>query len=220
METQALRLLIRQKFTDERLPHDGISRLWGVQGNGEICHACEEVIAKPELIMKGIVRDDLEPLQLHVECFYLWDVERRHASDSMGRLITPTQELPVAPRSLAGVGVLLVDDDEVALYSWRRYLVNAGAHVMSATDGDRALAMLRQDTVDVLVADLKLPGVVDGVQLAEAARTLGRPVVAIAVTGYHEERPRALMAGFAACLAKPLDPHDLVREIAWRTARD
>ena len=107
--------------------------------------------------------------------------------------------------------MLLVDDDEVALYAWRRYLVNAGAHVMSATDGNRALAMLRQDTVDVLVADLKLPGVVDGVQLAEAARTLGRPVVAIAVTGYRASSPagQSRWTRTTSC-----------ERLRWRPARD
>ena len=212
METQALHRLIRQKLADGRLSH-GITRLWGGTGDDELCHACEEVIAKPDLIIGGVAVGDLAPLQLHVQCLYVWDVERRNAGDSVSRPTTVAPELPLARSSLTGVRVLLVDDDEVALYAWRRYLVTAEAHVTSATDGEGALVVLRQDTVDVLVADLKLPGVVDGLQLAEAARALGRPVVAIAVTGYPEERPRALRAGFAACLAKPLEPLDLVREI-------
>jgi hypothetical protein len=76
METAATRLLIRQKLADGRLPHDSIPRVWGGPSDGETCQACEEVIAKPALIMEGIALSGV-PLQLHVECFYVWDKERR-----------------------------------------------------------------------------------------------------------------------------------------------
>jgi hypothetical protein len=77
VEQDAARLIIRQKLADGRLPHDSIPRLWGGPGAGEVCDACEEKIAMPALVMEGISVSGRKPLQLHVQCFYLWDTERR-----------------------------------------------------------------------------------------------------------------------------------------------
>ena len=79
MESVTLRALIRDKLADGRLPHDHIPRLWGGPGAGETCDACEEKITALGLVMEGIAIDGHKPLQLHVECFYLWDAERRDA---------------------------------------------------------------------------------------------------------------------------------------------
>ena len=72
-----LRLLIRGKLADGRLPLNSIPRVWGGPGNGETCHACDEIVTKDELIMEGIAVDPKQvPIQLHVKCFYLWNEER------------------------------------------------------------------------------------------------------------------------------------------------
>ena len=84
METDSLRLLIRQKLADGRLPHDSIPRIWGGPSQGEKCHACDETIALPALIIEGIALNGSEPLQLHMKCFYLWDTERRGADGVVG----------------------------------------------------------------------------------------------------------------------------------------
>ena len=84
MEKAAARLLIRQKLADGGLPHDSIPRVWGGPSNGETCHACEEPIDKPALVMEGIALDGTAPLQLHVVCFYIWDGERRGADGVVG----------------------------------------------------------------------------------------------------------------------------------------
>jgi hypothetical protein len=84
METESLRLVIRQKLAGGRLPHDSIPRLWGGPSHDEKCHACDETIAIPALIMEGIALNGSEPLQLHVKCFYLWDTERRSADGVVG----------------------------------------------------------------------------------------------------------------------------------------
>jgi hypothetical protein len=66
MEEHSLQLLIR--------------RLGG-PGNGETCDACELVITKDELLIEGIsLAGGRKPLQLHVECFHLWELERRDVS--------------------------------------------------------------------------------------------------------------------------------------------
>ena len=79
MDRHELSHLIRQKLADGRLPYDSIPRIWGGPSNDEKCHACDETIATPALVMEGIALNGSEPLQLHVQCFYLWDKERRGA---------------------------------------------------------------------------------------------------------------------------------------------
>ena len=78
MDKPTLRLLIRSKLADGRLPLNSIPRIWGGPGNGEVCDACETIVTKDELIMEGISLDQgRKPIQFHTRCFYLWDVERR-----------------------------------------------------------------------------------------------------------------------------------------------
>ena len=175
METEARRHLIRQKLSDGRLPQNSISRVSGRPSEGEICHACEGIIAEADMVIEGIFQGSVTPLQLDVDCFYLWYAERGDAGvtvrgESASDTPVPATDTAV-PRtrlSLEDVRVLIVDSDEMAVYSWTRYLETLGARVTSATDGREALTILRQDTIDVLVADLMLPGI-DGFHLAQAA---------------------------------------------------
>jgi CheY-like chemotaxis protein len=82
-------------------------------------------------------------------------------------------------------------------------------------EGAGALRLLARDAIDVLIADIRMPGVT-GLELIKAVRKLSRRGPAIAVTAYPEEKQRALAAGFDVCLSKPIDPLELVREVARR----
>jgi CheY-like chemotaxis protein len=119
--------------------------------------------------------------------------------------------------SLVGITVLVAEDDDVTRYAWLRYFDRIGATVTAVGDGQHALQVLQEGTIDVLVADLRLPGL-DGFHLVAQARSLSRDLLAIAVTGFDDrgERDRALHAGFDAYLAKPIDPLTLAEEIAER----
>jgi len=74
---QTLRLIILEKLADGRLPHDSIPRVWGGPGAWETCNACEEMITHEQWIMEGISTDPQGSVQLHVECFFIWDTERQ-----------------------------------------------------------------------------------------------------------------------------------------------
>lgn len=54
MEAQAIRLLIREKLKDGRLPYDSMPRFWGGLANGEQCDVCDALISKPQLVLEGI----------------------------------------------------------------------------------------------------------------------------------------------------------------------
>jgi hypothetical protein len=92
MQHESLRLIIRAKLRQGLLPYNHIPRIWGAPSAGETCDACDSMIDPSEMVMEGIsvtdgshvlhTGDRRRPLQLHVTCFYLWDVERRHDGTS------------------------------------------------------------------------------------------------------------------------------------------
>lgn len=79
MDAEALRLLIRSKLNDSRLPHNSIPTFLGGPGNRERCDACDTSITKQQLLIEGIdsTHTEQQPTHFHVKCFYVWDAERR-----------------------------------------------------------------------------------------------------------------------------------------------
>jgi PAS domain S-box-containing protein len=124
---------------------------------------------------------------------------------------------PAEPVSLAGLRVLVVDDDADARELVRVVLGNSGAEVSSASTADEAMQLLTRQVPDVLVSDIGLPGE-DGYGLIRRLR--GQPqtarLPALALTAYASivDQDRALEAGFQRHLAKPVDPSELVKAIA------
>jgi CheY-like chemotaxis protein/anti-sigma regulatory factor (Ser/Thr protein kinase) len=119
--------------------------------------------------------------------------------------------------SLAGLNILLVDDEADTLTMFRDALEAAGAHVRALATGAEAVSEMEQWRPDLVVTDLGLPGM-DGYELLKAIREMAahRNVPAVAVSAYArpEDRSRALAAGFQVHLAKPIDPATLVRALA------
>jgi hypothetical protein len=54
MDAQEIRLIVRRKLQDGRLPYDSIPRFWGGLGDGEQWDVCETLITKEQLVMEGI----------------------------------------------------------------------------------------------------------------------------------------------------------------------
>ena len=121
---------------------------------------------------------------------------------------------------LAGVRVMVVDDDA----DWRELmtvsLTDHGADVMIAATARQALMMLdaaRNQLPDLIVADLAMPGD-DGYALMDVLRASDAPlrsIPAIAVTAYSDDdhRRRAIEAGFRLHRAKPIPPDDVTSAV-------
>jgi RNA polymerase sigma-70 factor (ECF subfamily) len=123
-----------------------------------------------------------------------------------------------APRSLHGLRVLVVDDDEDTVDLVATVLRSAGAGVMTARSAADGVTSLGVSWPDVLLADITMPQV-DGYGLLRQAQALAsasrRPLTAAAFTALGlGERERALRAGFLVVLAKPVSPHLLVDAMA------
>jgi hypothetical protein len=77
MENADLRARIRGKLSTGDLPVNGIPRFWVGPSSGEECNACHRLITGP-FVVEGIATTDgvRKPIQMHVDCFALWDEER------------------------------------------------------------------------------------------------------------------------------------------------
>jgi hypothetical protein len=73
---KSLRLLIRGRLESRALTRKGVQRASGGPGNGESCIACHGIIAETQFAMEGIDEHGTV-LQFHLECFSLWNIERR-----------------------------------------------------------------------------------------------------------------------------------------------
>jgi DNA-binding response OmpR family regulator len=112
--------------------------------------------------------------------------------------------------------VLLVDDDTDIRTIFHMAFQAAGFEVREAVDGLNAIGILQIEEFDAIVLDMSMPRV-DGVSALDTFRILknGRTVPVIAVTALDDPvvEKRAMEAGAAALLHKPLSPNDVVAEV-------
>lgn len=103
--------------------------------------------------------------------------------------------------------LLVVDDDPVVGASFNRVLSGKGYIVVSAENGNDALARLQAEKFDAVFTDLRMPGM-DGLQVAERVRAAQPWTPVVIVTGYGSpaSEARARAAGVSAFLHKPLSP--------------
>jgi PAS domain S-box-containing protein len=126
---------------------------------------------------------------------------------------------PARPHDLAGIKVLVVDDEADARELAERILRDAHADVASAASAEEALRLLDSAPPDVLVSDIGMPDV-DGFDLLALLRARGSgqggdlPALALTAFARPEDRQRALGSGFQAYLVKPLDPAELLATVA------
>jgi PAS domain S-box-containing protein len=128
-----------------------------------------------------------------------------------------SESAQAARKPLAGVRVLVIDDDPDALDLFRTALAHAGARVSSASSVAQALGEAGRVHPDVVVSDIAMPGQ-DGYELLERIRAgaPGSPAPrAVAVTAYvdEEHRRRAFEVGFEDYLTKPLDVQAIVAAV-------
>ena len=106
--------------------------------------------------------------------------------------------------------VLFVDDEEAVRLSWNRYLSQNGFDVTTAEDGQRAVKQLSNAPVDVVISDLRMPGL-DGLELLAWVHDKKPDTKFILLTGYGndevERKARAL--GAFEYLNKPISPEAL-----------
>jgi len=108
----------------------------------------------------------------------------------------------------------VADDESGVRESVGRVLRHEGFRVIPAEDGDAALAALREGGVDLLLADLRMPGL-DGLELLRAAKLLTPEVEIVVLSGHGtvEEAVAAMKEGAYDFLTKPFERAQLVRTV-------
>ncbi len=111
--------------------------------------------------------------------------------------------------------ILLVDDDRTFRLSTAELLSQEGYEVVLAADGHEAAAALEAEPIDLMLLDLRMPGL-DGLKLVEALRALGRRVPILMISGFGtvESAVEALHLGADDFLTKPVDPDVLSARVA------
>ncbi|RPI51864.1 MAG: response regulator, partial [Acidobacteria bacterium] len=132
------------------------------------------------------------------------------------RAAAAAAEPPVDVR-LDGVHVLVVDDEKDTRDLIGRALEDRGALISVADNSEDAIEILERDDIDVLLADIAMPGE-DGYSLIRRIRSGGNrlasiPAAAVTAHARDDERTRALAAGFHVHMAKPVEPSEIVRMV-------
>ena len=133
-------------------------------------------------------------------------------------LAAPRDGHAAAPPELAGLSVLIVEDEDDTRTMLATVLQRSGAKVTAVSSASAALDALRVGSPHVVISDIGMPGE-DGCSLMIKIRSGEiedcRNLPAIALTAYarQEDRDRIMASGFGTYLAKPIDPSEIVRAV-------
>lgn len=107
--------------------------------------------------------------------------------------------------------ILIVDDDEVVRLSHLRSLATARYNAEAVWDGNEALRAMEQQPFDVILLDLRMPGM-DGMSVLKAIKDRWPESQVIVITGYPslESVKQAVQLGACDYLCKPLGPAEII----------
>jgi len=169
----------------------------------------------------GYLVRPVRPLSALTQLF--GDIDRGQSRSVDAGLHSPVQSRTV--NRLAGLSVLLAEDNDINALLASTVLEKSGARVVRARDGAEAIAKARSERADgeapgfdFVLMDIHMPDM-DGVEAARGIRALypedarpgeGRPpIVALTANAFTEDRAAYLAAGLDDYLAKPFDRQDL-----------
>jgi len=109
--------------------------------------------------------------------------------------------------------VLVVEDDETLRFTLDHNLRREGYRVLTAARGDDGLRVAREQTPDLIVLDVMLPGI-DGIQVARILRRdAAVPIIMLTALGAEGDRVAGLDAGADDYLAKPFGMRELLARV-------
>ena len=119
---------------------------------------------------------------------------------------------------MKGSRILLIDDEAAFTNNMSKLLIYRGYRVETADSGDRAIRILEKQDFDVIVLDLKMPGM-DGITTLKEIKKLGLFTETLILTGHGsiDTALEAVKLGAYDYLTKPCDIDELVAKIegAW-----
>jgi CheY-like chemotaxis protein len=114
-----------------------------------------------------------------------------------------------------GRTILVVDDDTSILETVGEILAQEGYHVVKATGGEEALALIRRTKPELILLDMRMPGM-DGWAVARALHERDISIPIVVMTAAENAKKWADEIGAAGHLAKPFELDDLLRSVEER----
>ena len=107
--------------------------------------------------------------------------------------------------------ILVVDDDDVVRHAHQRSLSGTDCNVAAAWNGDEALRAMEREPFDLVLLDLRMPGM-DGMSVLREIKARWPDSEVIIITGYPtvESAKEAVRLGAYDYLAKPVGPADVI----------
>ena len=108
--------------------------------------------------------------------------------------------------------ILIVDDEEVVRHSQLRILADVKCNATVAWNGVEALQVMEQHPIDVVLLDLRMPGL-DGMSVLKTIKERWPESEVVIITGYPsiEAAKEAVRLGAYNYMAKPVSPDDVVK---------
>jgi DNA-binding NtrC family response regulator len=106
--------------------------------------------------------------------------------------------------------ILIVDDEEVVRLSHLRSLEGSDCNTRAAEDGRQAIQVMEQDPADVILLDLRMPGL-DGMDVLKTIKQRWPESEVVVITGYPciDTAKQAVRLGAFNYLTKPLGPDEV-----------
>lgn len=110
--------------------------------------------------------------------------------------------------------ILIVDDDQHVLEVLEARLQSAGFQICKAENGQEAIRLLKDNQVDLMISDMKMPGM-SGMEVLAKARAIqpGLPIIFLTAYGTIPDAVKAVKAGAVDYLAKPFDGRELIHKL-------
>ncbi len=109
--------------------------------------------------------------------------------------------------------ILVADDDQNVLELVKLYGEREGFDVICTNNGDKVLAAFEQESPDVVILDIMLPGV-DGLTLCRSLRTIRLiPIIMLTAKGEEADRVLGLEMGADDYVSKPFSPRELLARV-------
>ena len=108
--------------------------------------------------------------------------------------------------------VLIVDDEEVVRRAHLRSLENTECDARVAEDGDEAIRVMEQNPADVVLLDMRMPGL-DGMDVLKTIKKRWPDSEVVVITGFPtiESAKEAVRLGACNYIAKPVGPDEVVK---------
>jgi two-component system, NtrC family, response regulator len=113
--------------------------------------------------------------------------------------------------TMAKFRILVVDDEENMLQMLKTFFTEKEYTCFTASNGADALALLDEEQVDVVITDMKMPGM-DGLELLKKIKEQYEKISAVIMTGFSEEytTTEALNMGADGYITKPFRNKELL----------